>query len=251
MSEHSRSIDLNADLGEGESTDAELLEIVSSCNIACGGHAGDRNSMRATILAAAARGVVVGAHPSYPDREGFGRRSGFIDAAGLQPALERQLSELVDIAAQAGERIQHVKPHGALYNDAARDRSLADAVAATLESLGFDGALVGPPGSELEYAAANAGLAFIAEGFVDRAYRADGSLVPRSEPGAVHTDPAVAARQAVSIAVDGQVESSDGRPIRLPVATLCIHGDTPGAVASAEAVRAALESAGVTIAPWR
>ena len=251
MSEHSRSIDLNADLGEGESTDAELLEIVSSCNIACGGHAGDRDSMRATIDAAVARGVAVGAHPSYPDREGFGRRSGFVDAAGLKPALEHQLADLLYVAAQAGEPIRHVKPHGALYNDAARDRSLADAVAAALRSLGFDGALVGPPGSELERAATMAGLAFIAEGFVDRAYRADGSLMPRGEPGAVHTDPAVAAQQAVSIAVDGWVESADGRPVRLPVATLCIHGDTPGAVASAEAVRTALESAGVSIAARR
>ena len=122
-------IDLNADLGEGEATDAALLEIVSSCNVACGGHAGDAASMMTTIMAAAARGVAVGAHPSYPDREGFGRRSGFIDAAALEAALEHQLADLLGIAADADIRIGHVKPHGALYNDAARDRALADAIA--------------------------------------------------------------------------------------------------------------------------
>lgn len=245
-----RQIDLNADLGEGEATDAALLDIVSSCNVACGGHAGDMASMLATITAAAARGVAVGAHPSYPDREGFGRCSGFMDAASLEPALEGQLAVLLEVAADAGISIGHVKPHGALYNDAARNRTLADAIARVMRSIDVDWKLVGPPSSELERAAGRAGLGYVAEGFVDRAYQADGSLLPRSEPGAVYTDPEAAARQATSIAADERVTAANGDIVLLRVATLCIHGDTPGAVASAEAVRAALERAGVRIASW-
>lgn len=250
MNAGNRHIDLNADLGEGEPTDDALLEIVSSCNVACGGHAGDRDSMLATICAAAARGVAPGAHPSYPDREGFGRQGGFMDAASLEPALERQLADLLDVAAEAGVRIGHVKPHGALYNDAARSRPLADAIARVVAALDRNLAIVGPPSSALERAAADSGLGFIAEGFVDRAYQADGSLLPRSEPGAVYTEPAVAARQATSIAADGCVIAAGGEVITLPVATLCIHGDTPGAVLSAKAVRTALEAAGVRISAW-
>jgi UPF0271 protein len=243
-----RHIDLNADLGEGEATDDALLEIVSSCNVACGGHAGDPASMRATIRAAAARDVAVGAHPSYPDRRGFGRRSGFMDAARLEPAFERQLTDLLDVAAEVSIRIGHVKPHGALYNDAARSRSLADTIARAVAALDKDLTLVGPPSSELERAAARAGLDYIAEGFVDRAYMADGSLRPRGEPGAVYAEPERAARQAAEIAVHRRVTTAGGEIVPLDVATLCIHGDTPGAVASAEAVRYALEEAGVRIA---
>lgn len=245
-----RHIDLNADLGEGESTAAALLEVVSSCNVACGGHAGDAASMTTTLSAAADAGVAAGAHPSYPDREGFGRRSGFIAAADLEPALEKQIADLLGIAADAGTRIGHVKPHGALYNDAARDRTLADAIARAVRAADAAMRLVGPPSSELERAADRAGLEYIPEGFVDRAYRADGSLVPRSEPGAVYRDPERAARQAVEIATLGRVTAADGKTVTLDVKTLCIHGDTPGAVASARSVRAALESAGVRITAW-
>jgi UPF0271 protein len=241
------SVDLNADLGEGASTDGKLLAIVSSCNVACGGHTGDAASMAATIAAAKAHGVAVGAHPSYPDRDGFGRRSAFVSAGELRPSFENQVSDLMVVARKFSVRVGHVKPHGALYNDAARDRGLADAVCHSL--LGFDPSLrlVGPPGSALEAAARHAGLAFIAEGFVDRAYRVDGSLVPRSEPGAVYSDPRQASRQAVQIVTAREVATRDGGDVPLCAQTLCIHGDTPGAVAMARAVRSALESAGFEI----
>lgn len=250
MSAAGRCIDLNADLGEGESTDEALLEIVTSCNVACGGHAGDALSMAATMTAAAAAGVAVGAHPSYPDREGFGRQSGFTAAAGVEKAVKRQLEDLLGVAAVRDIRIGHVKPHGALYNDAARDPALADAIATVVRSIDANLRLVGPPSSQLQFAADRASLAYVAEGFVDRAYRADGSLVPRSEPGAVLTDPAAAARQAAEIAAHGRVTTASGEVVTLEVATLCIHGDTPGAVASAAAVRRALEAAGIRIVPW-
>lgn len=248
MTAKTDTIDLNADLGEGAATDAELLAIVSSCNIACGGHAGDAASMAATVAAAAANGVAVGAHPSYPDREGFGRRSAFTGAGELVPALEAQVNELLTIAGKASVRVGHVKPHGALYNDAARDRELADAICCSVRALDPTLSIVGPPGSALGEAAERAGLAFVAEGFVDRAYRPDGSLVPRSEPGSVYTEPVQASRQAVDIAVAGEVTASDGSIVSLPVQTLCIHGDTPGAVEVARAVSAALVEAGVSIA---
>ncbi len=241
------SIDLNADLGEGALTDGELLAIVSSCNVACGGHAGDAASMAATIAAAKANGVVVGAHPSYPDREGFGRRSSYINAGELGAPFEKQLSDLLVVAGESGVRIGHVKPHGALYNDAARDRGLAEVICSSISGLDPTLRLVGPPGSALEAAARQAGLAFIAEGFVDRAYRVDGSLVSRSEPGAVYGDPGRASRQAVEIATGRVVATPDGHHVPLSVETLCIHGDTPGAVEIARAVRSALESAGLDI----
>ncbi len=240
------TIDLNADLGEGETTDDDLLGIVSSCNIACGGHAGDRSSMAVTLMAARDNGVVAGAHPSYPDRVGFGRRSGFTPAAELAPELVRQVSGLIDVAVEQGVELRHVKPHGALYNDAARDPELAAAVCHAVRRIG-PLALVGPPGSELERAAERAGIHYFAEGFVDRAYTADGALVPRSEPGSVYDEPAAAARQATAIATRGAVTAINGETVPLAVTTLCIHGDSPGAVASATAVVEALQSAGVTI----
>jgi UPF0271 protein len=242
------TIDLNADLGEGAATDAELLAIVSSCNVACGGHAGDAASMAATVAAAAANGVAVGAHPSYPDREGFGRQSAFIGPGELAPALEAQVSELLRVAGRASVRVGHVKPHGALYNDAAKDRALADAICHSVMALDPTLVIVGPPDSALGEAAERAGLAFVAEGFVDRAYQADGALVPRSEPGSVYADAVQASRQAVDIAVAGRVTARDGSTVSLPVQTLCIHGDTPGAVELAKAVRNALVEAGVSVA---
>ena len=243
-----RTIDLNADLGEGEATDGELLRIVSSCNVACGGHAGDRDSMTATLEAARDNGVIVGAHPSYPDREGFGRRSGFTAAVDLPFALELQLSELLAIAGELGVTVRHVKPHGALYNDAAREPDLARAISATVHAMDPKLKLVGPPASELERAASAEGLHYVREGFVDRAYSADGALVPRSEPGSVYDDPREAAIQAASIAARGAVTAISGETVPLDVQTLCIHGDSPGAVASANAVVDALTSAGVRIA---
>ena len=240
-------IDINADLGEGEPFDAELLAIVSSCNIACGGHAGDQHSMRSTIEAAIRNGVAIGAHPSYPDPEGFGRRSGFLAGDALYDSLTAQVTALADIAAQLGARLSHVKPHGALYNDAVRDRQLADIIArVTAETAGAP-SLVGMANTELQFAAHRCGVNFIAEAFVDRAYEANGTLVSRSEPGAVHNELSVATTQAVGLAERGRVTARNGDVIDVRADTLCIHGDTPGAAEAARAVRDVLESHGVEI----
>mgnify|MGYP001817960824 FL=1 len=241
------SIDLNADLGEGDPYDEDLLRIVSSANIACGGHAGDAESMARTIRSAIANGVAVGAHPGYPDPDGFGRQSGFMQGAALYESLTDQVTALADLAAQLGARVAHVKPHGALYNDAVRDQDLADIIArVTTETPGVP-ALVGMANTELERAAKRHGLGFVAEAFVDRAYEADGTLVSRKEPGAVHENLAVATTQAVRLAEDGQVTARNGDEVSVRADTLCIHGDTPGAAEKARAVRDVLESHGVEI----
>ena len=241
------SIDLNADLGEGDAYDDELLQIVSSCNVACGGHAGDEDSMTRTVRSAIANGVAVGAHPGYPDREGFGRRSGYMAGDELYNALTAQVTEIADIAAHLGARLSHVKPHGALYNDAVRDRGLADIIArVTAEAPGAP-AFVGMANTELEFAAQRHGLAFVAEAFVDRAYEPDGTLVPRTEPGAVHDVLSVATTQAVRLAEAGEATARNGEIVKVRADTLCIHGDTPGAAEKARAVRDVLESHGVDV----
>ena len=231
------AIDLNADLGEGDPHDAELLTIVSSCNIACGGHAGDEASMRATIASAVSNNVAIGAHPSYPDRDGFGRRSNFLTGDELRVSLLAQINTLASIANELGAALVHIKPHGALYNDAVNDRELADLVAGCIATAAPGTAFVGLPDSEMQHAASRHSLNFVAEGFIDRAYQNDGQLVPRSEPGAVHESLELVLPQAISLV--GKVD------------TLCIHGDTPGAVAAATAVRDALEKQGVEIRALR
>lgn len=241
------TIDLNADLGEGEASDAELLRIVSSCNVACGGHAGDATTMEATIREALANGVLIGAHPGYPDREGFGRRSRFMQGAELSRSLEHQLMTFVAIANDAGAEITHVKPHGTLYTDAVTDRSLAEVIGQAVAGIPGKPALVGQPGTELDAAAKTCGLRFIAEAFIDRAYQPDGRLVPRTEAGAVYGDIERIKEQAVSLAVAGRVTGLDGVPIAVRADTLCIHGDTPGAAEAARVVRRALEAEGVEI----
>jgi UPF0271 protein len=240
-------IDLNADLGEGDVFDEELLQIVSSCNVACGGHAGDEESMMLTVRAAIANGVAVGAHPAYPDRKGFGRTSGFMAGDALYESLTEQVSNLADIAAHLGARLAHVKPHGALYNDAVRDKALADVIARVTAEAPGKPAFVGMAGTELEFAARRHGLTFVAEAFVDRAYEPDGTLVSRTEPGAVHEDLNVATTQAVRLAENGETTARNGDVIRVRADTLCIHGDTPGAAEKARAVRDVLESHGVDI----
>ena len=237
-----RVIDLNADLGEGEQGDAELLTVVTSCNIACGGHAGDAASMRTTIERALEHDVATGAHPSYPDREGFGRRSQFLKGVALRDSLLEQIVALQRIAAACGAHLSHVKPHGALYSDSCIDDELAMLVADVVQQLSTSLLLVGLPNSALQRAAASSGIGYVAEGFVDRAYRNDGQLVPRTESGAVHNDRGVMAAQAVSLAVDRSVTTLDGQILDLHVGTLCIHGDTTDAVAAARTVRVALES---------
>lgn len=241
------SIDLNSDLGEGAPYDEALLGIVSSCNIACGGHAGDEDSMAATVRLAIRNGVAIGAHPGYPDREGFGRNSRFLAGDALYESLTRQVTALADIAAALGAPLAHVKPHGALYNDAVGDRRLADIVARVTAEAPGRVAFIGMAGTELEAAAGAHGLSFWAEGFVDRAYEPDGTLVSRKEPGAVHADLAVATTQAVRLARDGRVTARNGEEIDVRVDTLCIHGDTPNAAETARAVRDVLESQGVEI----
>lgn len=241
------TIDLNADLGEGDAYDAELLKVVSSCNIACGGHAGDADSIASTIREALANGVSVGAHPGYPDREGFGRRSRFMGGDALRDALRSQLRDFSREAARLDAKVTHVKPHGTLYTDAVVDAELADLIAGVVARMPGRPTLVGQPATELEAAAHAHGLRFVAEAFVDRAYRPDGQLVPRSEPGAVHGDVAEIQRQAVSLAREGRVHCLDGSTVAVRADTLCIHGDTPGAATAARAVRDALEREGVDI----
>lgn len=241
------TIDLNADLGEGDAYDDELLHIVTSCNVACGGHAGDQDSMAATVRAAMINGVNVGAHPGYPDRDGFGRISGYLRGDALYQSLAEQLTAIADIAAQLGTRLMHVKPHGALYNDAIADGELAYVVARAVAELHGDPAFVGMANTKLQTAAERHGLEFVAEAFVDRAYEADGTLVSRSEPGAVHAELSLITTQAVRLAKEGQVTARNGAVIDVQADTLCIHGDTPGAAEAARAVRDVLENQGVEI----
>lgn len=241
------NIDMNADLGEGDPYDAELLTIVSSCNVACGGHTGDRESMAGTVRAAIGNGVSVGAHPAYPDREGFGRRAGFLRGEDLYQSLTEQVTALADVAAELGAKLTHVKPHGALYNDAIHDAELADVIARVTAEAPGDAAMVGMAGTELQAAAERHGLRFLAEAFIDRAYEADGTLVPRAEPGAVHSELAVVTNQAVSLALDGKATARNGEIIAVTADTLCVHGDTPAAASIARAVRDVLENRGVEI----
>ncbi|MGB5165576.1 MAG: 5-oxoprolinase subunit PxpA [Woeseiaceae bacterium] len=240
-------IDLNADLGEGDASDEQLLQHVSSCNIACGGHAGDPDSMATAIRSALANGVAVGAHPAYPDRPGFGRTSGFMQGGELYDSLLQQVTELADIAAQLGAKLAHIKPHGALYNDAVHDVGLADVIARVVSEMPGDPALVGMADTELMRAAQRNEIAFLAEGFVDRAYEADGTLVSRAQHGAVHSDINTITNQAVSLAKHGEVTARNGALIEVRADTLCIHGDTPGAAEIARAVRDVLENRGVTV----
>ena len=246
-------IDLNCDLGEsfgawrmGE--DAALLELVSSANIACGFHAGDPLIMRQTVRLAAARGVAIGAHVSLPDLQGFGRREMRVSADEAGAMTLYQLGALHAFVRAAGTRLAHVKPHGALYNMAARDRALADAIARAVRA--FDPRLIlfGLAGSALIDAGKAIGLPVAAEAFADRRYGADGSLQPRGEAGAVIDDAQAATEQALGIARDGVVATADGRRVNLHADTLCLHGDGVHAVQLARQLRAALEQAGVRIA---
>ena len=229
------TIDLNSDMGEGSGADDALLGVVSSANIACGMHAGDPSVMRRTVRAAKAAGVAIGAHPGFPDREHFGRRDMQMTPGQIEDCVIYQIAALAGIAAAEGAALAHVKPHGALYNMAAKDDAMADAIAAAIARIDGGLVMVGLPGSSLERAAATAGLRFAAEGFADRAYEPDGSLVPRAKPGALITDPAAAAAGALRMAREGRVS------------TICIHSDTPHAAAIGAAVRRALDEAGVRV----
>lgn len=246
------TIDLNADLGEDparEGRDLELMNIVSSANIACGGHAGDEASMLAMITAAAARGVGVGAHPSYPDRIGFGRVETAMAIEELEASVAGQIAVFVRIARAVGVPIAHVKPHGALYHAAMERDDVAGVLARAARAAGPGVPLVGLAGSPRLARWRSMGIPVIAEAFADRRYTADGTLLARSAPGAVITDPAEAGAQAVSIAREGVVFAPGGERVEVRAASVCVHSDTPGALDVARAVRRALECAGVAIAP--
>jgi 5-oxoprolinase (ATP-hydrolysing) subunit A len=228
-------IDLNADLGEGCGDDEALLGIVTSANIASGGHAGDRATMEATVRAAIAHGVAIGAHPSYPDRAGFGRMQMERTPEEIFDDVLEQTRALANVADAQGARLHHVKAHGALYNVAARDRAVADAISRAVRAFDPQVAVVGLAGGAQLLSARSHGLRAIAEVFADRGYRPDGSLIPRGQPGALIEDVDAAVAQALALAHGGAGE------------TICIHGDGPRPVAFAGAIRAALESAGISV----
>ncbi|WP_150953166.1 5-oxoprolinase subunit PxpA [Microbacterium testaceum] len=248
-------VDLNADLGEtvdGVPTadDDALFAVISSANIACGGHAGDAASMRASVETAARHGVAVGAHPSYDDRANFGRVARSPEPAELNASVTAQLSALV----AAGADLRYVKPHGALYHAVTADPRQAEAVAAAVADhsarLGRALPVLGLAGAIAE-AAASAGLPFVHEAFLDRGYTARGGLVPRGAPGDLIHDPELVAARALRLVREGEVDTVEGTRVAVEAASLCLHGDTPAAVAMARAVRAALDHAGVEVrAPW-
>jgi UPF0271 protein len=250
------TIDLNSDLGESFGrwtlgSDTELMKAITSANVACGYHAGDPGVMRATVRLARAAGVAVGAHPGLPDLAGFGRRNMAVSAEEVEDMVLYQMGALAAIAACEGVRLQHVKPHGALYNMAVKDRGLADAIARAVRA--FDAGLVlfALPGSELERAGRAGGLRVAREGFADRAYEADGSLTPRTRPGAVIHAPADVIGRAVRMARDGIVRATNGSDIPMRVDTMCTHGDTPQSHELARQLRAALEADGIVVSPPR
>lgn len=220
---------------------------ITSANVACGAHAGDEATMRRTIALATEHRVAVGAHPGYRDKANFGRIALDMARDELLADLRVQLEAVRLVADAAGVKLAHVKAHGALYNRGERDDGIAATIVEAVRAFDEDLVLYAPPGSAMERAAREAGLRVAREGFADRAYEADGTLRSRRMPNAVHTDPAVAAAQAVSIARDARVTAADGSALALEVDTLCIHGDTPGAVAIARAVRAALADAGIDV----
>lgn len=246
-------IDLNADVGESFGIyslgqDPLLMEAITSANVACGFHAGDPGVMRAAVALAKAHGVAVGAHPGFQDLAGFGRREIQASPREVEDLVAYQIGALAAIAAAQGVALSHVKPHGALYNMAARDPALADAIARAIRSVDRTLVLVGPPASQLVDAAGRAGLRAAREAFADRAYHADGSLVPRHQPGAVLHDVEEVTSRAVTMVRDKAVVALDGGRVPLEIETLCVHGDTPGAAILAGRIRAALLTAGIRVA---
>ena len=228
-----QSIDLNADLGEGFPNDRALLDLITSASICCGAHAGTPLVIRQTLRDAAARGVLIGAHPGYADREGFGRRDQELTTFDVIDLITSQIALLVSLAAEVGATVRYIKPHGALYNQAQREPHIARAVVEAARSLGWP--LLGQPGTVLEALAREQGVVYVAEGFPERRYRSDGSLVPRREPGATLHEPHEIEEQVIQLVSEGRF------------ATLCIHGDEPGAVATAALVRRVLTAQGISV----
>ena len=267
-----RRIDLNCDLGEArrgtprwaasltpeagaDPADAALLDVVTSANVACGFHAGNRPTMNATAVAAAERGVALGAHPSYRDGANFGRVEHDLSREEVARLVQFQLEELDMAARRHGTRVRYLKPHGALYNriihDAEQAAGVVDAVLRYADLAGEEPLpLLGLPGSVVLSRAATAGVPTVAEAFADRGYRPDGTLVPRGEPGALVTDPDEVAARVVAIATGREISASGGSQVVVSAASVCVHGDTPGALGLARRVRVALETAGVEVAPF-
>jgi UPF0271 protein len=248
-------LDLNSDLGEGYGhwalgDDAALLEVVTSANVACGFHAGDPATIDRTVRTAVERGVAIGAQVSYPDLVGFGRREIDVAPDDLTADVLYQLGALEAFTRAAGSRVRYVKPHGALYNRIARDSVQAAAVIEAIRRYDPALPLLTLPRSAAMAAAREAGIPAVGEGFADRAYTAEGRLVSRREPGAVLHDPDQVAARAVIMATEHRVETAEGEQVAVEARSLCVHGDTPGAVDLARAVRTALEEAGVTLEPF-
>jgi 5-oxoprolinase (ATP-hydrolysing) subunit A len=250
-----RALDLNSDLGEtfgrwvlGD--DAAMLELVTSANVACGFHAGDPSTLRRCCEGAARRGVTVGAQVGYPDLMGFGRRFLDMDPGELTDAVTYQVGALDALARAAGTRVAYVKPHGALYNAVVQHEAQAAAVVRAVVELDPTLPILGLPGSRLLRLALEAGLTAVEEAFADRAYTPQGTLVPRDRPGAVLHDPAEVAARVVRMATEGEMVAADGTVIAVAPGSVCLHGDTPGAVAMARATRRALEDAGVDLQPF-
>ncbi|MCR4397795.1 MAG: LamB/YcsF family protein [Firmicutes bacterium] len=247
-------IDLNCDLGEDFGRwriplDHEIMSQITSANIACGFHAGDPGIMRMTVRRALSSGVHVGAHPGHPDLAGFGRRVLEVSPEEARDYVVYQVGALMAFARAEGGRVMHVKPHGALYNQAAKDKGLANAIAKAVAEIDRELILVAPSNSEMYRAGIEAGLKTASEVFADRAYSPDGTLVPRSRPGAVILDRDKAVRQAIQMVIDGTVTATDGTVVTVTAHTLCIHGDGPDPLSYAREIRAALERVGVEVAP--
>ena len=250
-----RAIDLNSDLGEGYGAwkmgdDAAMLGIVSSANVACGFHAGDPLTSLATLREAASRGVAIGAHVAYPDRVGFGRRPMDVASAELTADVIYQIGALQGLCTAAGTRVTYVKPHGALYNTIAQDARQAAAVIEGIKAIDPTLVMMGLAGAPILAQAREAGLATVAEAFADRAYTPAGTLVSRREAGAVLHDPELIAARMLRLARDGVIEAVDGSPLHLSADSICVHGDSPGAVAISARIREVLIAGGVAIRPF-
>lgn len=242
------SVDLNADVGEGMD-DRALLPYLTSANVACGLHAGDPAVMDTTVTEALARGVSVGAHPGYADRENFGRVRMEMPSEAVESLVLYQIAALEGFVRSRGAALKHVKPHGALYHAAGESAEVARAIARGVHRAGPDLVVVGQPGSRMLEAAREEGLPVAAEAFADRRYCSDGTLVPRSEKGALLTDPEEAAEQAVHLARDGFVLARDGSRIDVRADTICLHGDTPGAPGIARRIRERFQQEGIAVRP--
>ncbi|AVT29261.1 LamB/YcsF family protein [Plantactinospora sp. BC1] len=248
-------LDLNSDLGEGFGVwelgdDMALLSVVTSANVACGFHGGDPTIMRRVCAEAISRDVSIGAHVGYRDLAGFGRRAIDMEPDRLSDDVLYQLAALDGIARSEGGRVRYVKPHGALYNRTVTDQAQAAAVVTAVSAYDPSLPILGLPGSQLLRQAAEVGLKAVREAFADRGYRSDGSLAKRGSPGALVTDPDAVARRCVKMATTGQVAAVDGAPVSVRARSICVHGDTPGAVQLARQVHTALQEAGVSLASF-